>query len=586
MAATKENHARTFRRVPLRLGSHHAGEPAYSLFDRLAARAGVPARDLARDYGLNLRSIRCGRLVETVAALADVDASGLRAATLVANARKAELNGTRMERRLWDLDRNVHCPVCVQQDRERQPELASTGIARRTWWDCKVVYVCPEHGVRLEATAAHACGDGRMVPDPSGEEARRVDASWEAYLVGRFGFGPERGSDVLDDMDVDAAVISVALFGWVARFGKFERFDFQSSFADAGTIRAGYEVLANADALARFLDRLWIEDKSHYKHAKCASIYGELYRWYYYNNASAGSGNKSAFASIRRRIRDHALSRLPLGTDPKIFGEICPGRGLLPMPGSTRARRAGDHEFYRLAVGLGVLAPELAEVEWKKIGVTREAIEQVRSFQDSTISARKFATQIKAPWPVVSALVREGRLTPDMIIGSGAGRTYWFRPQTAAALLDRLAGSAPDVSEPKPRSATVTAAAAACGIQRSILIAALFDGRISASGRLIGIEGFPGILVFLDDVEALASAGAEERLLPLKQAGLRMGVEAKSVRLFAKRRIVCTSSIGRSSKRGANWLATSEIIRFGSVKGGPISGRRGGVKPGHGLRTA
>lgn len=553
---------RVLQRLPLRLGSHCAGEPAYSVFDRLGARSGTSARDLARDYGLEERSIRRGKLVETVAALADVDAADLRAATLISNARKAELNGTIMERWLWDLSRRVHCPVCVREDGERQPELAYAGVVRRVWWDCKVVHACPVHGARLEKLRMESSKDqGNVLRlDDSGEQA--VDVSWEIYLVGRFGFGPKPVSDVLDGMDIDAAIISVALFGWVSRFGKFKKFDFLSSFEDPETIGAGYKILKNSDRLSLFLDSLWIEDKNYYKHAKCTSIYGELYRWYYSNSTAPNAGNRSSFALIRERIREHALSRLPLGDNPKIFGELYSGRGLLPMPGCTDARRAGDHAFFRTAVGLGLIDPSLAEVEWKKIGVSRKAIEQVRSFREATISARELAIRISAPWSIISDLIRSDYLVPDMVVGQGFGKTFLFRSEIAAELLDRLAGTASLASLPVAGSATITEAAATCGIHRSKLIRALFDGRISASGRLGRIDGFPGILVRLDDVEALASAEAEEQLVPLKEAGLRIGVNANTVRSLARQRIVRTSSIGRSSKRGSYWLAVSEIDRF------------------------
>ena len=493
------------QRLPLRLGSYCSGEPAYSVFVRLGARSGTSARDLARDYALKERSIRCGKLVETVAALADLDTANLRAATLVLNARKVELNGALMERRLWDLDRRAHCPVCVQEDCERQPELAYAGIIRRVWWDCKVVHACPIHRVRLETLRLELPKDLGNVARLNDLGRREVDVSWEVYLVGRLGFGPKSESNVLDRMDINAVIISVALFGWVSRFGKFEKFDFLFSFKDPETILAGFNILKSSDALSRFLDRLWIEDKSYYKHAKCHSVYGELYRWYYYNNASPKSINKLSFIFIHESIREHALSRLPLGDDPKIFGELLSGRGLFPMPGHTKGRRAGDHEFFRTAVGLGLMDPGLAEIEWKKIGVSREVIEQVRTFQEATISGKELAIRISAPWPVVSNLIRSGRLVPDLMVGRGAGRRLRFRSEVATKVLDRLVGTASVASTLVVGWGTITVAAATCGIQRSKLVQALFDGRISASGRLCGIDGFPGILVRIHEVEALAS---------------------------------------------------------------------------------
>ncbi|KZC01114.1 hypothetical protein AU375_02584 [Methylobacterium radiotolerans] len=201
------------------------GEPAYEAFERLAARLGDADGDrLARSLGIDRKALRHGVGVDRVGELLGLDARSLTDATFVREARGMRLGGFVVPFRGWAPSKRV-CVRCLVQDSGDEDDGATLWKYRRTWWDLRAVDRCERHGCAL-LDACPGCGSplawrdrpprlcascGRDLLAASGASA--PDAGWEAYLVGRLGFGPARPAAILDAMPLTDALSCVLAVG-------------------------------------------------------------------------------------------------------------------------------------------------------------------------------------------------------------------------------------------------------------------------------------------------------------------------------------------------------------------------------------
>ncbi|MDP4004835.1 hypothetical protein [Methylobacterium sp. NEAU K] len=490
------NEANALKPVPLRGGPYNDGEPAYGLFERLARRAGVPPMDMALDHELRWKSILKGRAVDQVAALADVEPVRLRRSTLVLSSQQTvQLGDTVMDRRLWDYDRNVHCPECSRLDRAADIESIPLGARRRVWWDCLAIRFCHDHQRPLE-------------PRPSSDEEFKaaeliastppdasVDATWEAYLVGRLGFGPSIPKRLLDELTVVDALVSAALFGWIALHGKREHFDKTVAFRDADVFRRGFEILESEGSLSTFLDARWLETSIESARLSLKAIYGELHTYYLEGVKRPLGFCGEDHAPLRDRIVEHALSRLPLGPDPKIFRTIYPGRGLPPMPASRDKNYAWELPFFRIAVALGLLDPAWAYMEWRMIGVPIHVIEQVDAFTASTDTSAKVGSMLGLSGDEMDRLVAKRQIVPVLRTNLMHYNEFYFEKSVVAHFLDRLTRMAPVISDIPANSLLFEKWRRLRRMSRIRVVEELLAGHISAVGRLSGANGLDGIIM-------------------------------------------------------------------------------------------
>ncbi|WP_051976003.1 MULTISPECIES: TniQ family protein [unclassified Methylobacterium] len=207
-------------RVPPR-----AGEPAYEAFERLAARLGDDdGVRLARALGIDRKAVRHGSRLDELAGLLGMDPRAMAAATFVRDAHGMRLGGFSLPFRGWAPSKRV-CIRCLVGDAEADGAEPALWRYRRTWWDLRAVGRCERHGCALidgcpncgapiawrERTPRFCASCGSDLVDTSGDAA--TDAAWEAYLVGRLGFGPIRPSMALDALSSTDALSCVLAIG-------------------------------------------------------------------------------------------------------------------------------------------------------------------------------------------------------------------------------------------------------------------------------------------------------------------------------------------------------------------------------------
>ena len=428
--------------------------------------------------------------------MADVDPVRLRRSTLVVSPdQTVELDGTMMDGRLWDLDRNLHCPECSRLERLADQEAVSLGARRRVWWDCLAVEFCHEHRLRLEPSPSADEGpeesrrSSPMLADPT------IDASWEAYLIGRLGFGLRLPSQLLDELNVVDALVSAALFGWVGLFGKASHFDKTKAFRDAAVFRRGFEILESESSLLAFLDERWLETGLHGARLTFKAVYGELHTYYLEGIKRPLGFCNEDHGPLRSRIVEHALSRLPLYPDPKIFRTIHTGRGLSRMPPASGKYYAWELPFFRIAVGLGLLDPAWANVEWRMIGIPAHVTEQVNAFRASTLTSQELGKMLGIGSKDLDRLVTSRQIVPVLRTDLMHFREAYFRKSVVATFLDRLTRMAPVVSDVPTSSVSFEEWRRQRRLSRIQGIEELLGGGISAIGRLAGVAGISGILL-------------------------------------------------------------------------------------------
>jgi hypothetical protein len=162
--------------------------------------------------------------VDRVGELLGLDARSLTDATFVREARGMRLGGFVVPFRGWAPSKRV-CVRCLVQDSGDEDDGATLWKYRRTWLDLRAVDRCERHACAL-LDACPGCGSplawrdrpprlcascGRDLLAASGASA--PDAGWEAYLVGRLGFGPARPAAILDAIPLTDALSCVLAVG-------------------------------------------------------------------------------------------------------------------------------------------------------------------------------------------------------------------------------------------------------------------------------------------------------------------------------------------------------------------------------------
>lgn len=548
------------RRAPLRLGEHRGHEPAYSVLGRLARRAGVPsAREMAKDHGLDWNAVQDGLITDRVATLAGMDEGSLRAATFVRNPTTVALGDQHIGASYWQVARPVFCAGCVEADRLEDPEFAGLGLIRRAWWDLKAVHRCPRHGRRLDPTSLDAAGV-RESPDPvplaSIPIPVTLDCGWEQYLIGRLGFGNPPPREILDRISVDLAIDAVALWGAVATSGKDGPIDLPRFILDPDLMLAGYRHLASEAAFLAFLDELWRGARITGRKWGVEGVYGRIYRWL--NSRRSDEG----LAVLRSLMRRHALSRIPLGPDPILFGEACHGEGRYSIYQAFADENRSPRMFVHLAAALGEMDQGASNGDERRIGFTAETVQRVRSFVARTITADGLRRRLAMPKNLFHALVRDGVLMPELRGPDHGMREHRFAQDAASVFLERLAWSARVVSAPPTGCAPVIAAARATEVPTSTVISALVEGRLRAVGRLRGVEGFPQILVSIDEVRLLGSRERPRDSLTLEEAAKRLGLNRDTVLRLAGNGTLRSVRVAGTRNRVARWAAETDVAAF------------------------
>lgn len=261
--------------APLRLRSNPVWEPASSLLRRLASRNAYSPREFAGAYGLEFEAIRQGDRdeISRLAAVAGVDETMLHHATPrhIGNG-SWSFSGERFTKSYILPSRDRVCTACLIDDRAEEPGESRFGVRRRVWWDFAFMQRCPVHGRLLD--------EERPWNGSSDDGIRSLSSSqdsWEAYVVGRLGFGPRVEADLLDQLRLKVAVDFVATCGTAAAHGPDTQSPIVDVARDAELMRSGFEIARSEEGFRSLLRQRCATVASDREDWSTAEVFGELH---------------------------------------------------------------------------------------------------------------------------------------------------------------------------------------------------------------------------------------------------------------------------------------------------------------------
>ena len=483
--------AETSGRLPVRV-PRGEGEPAYSLFERLAAEMGArsPAA-FAAELGLDLRDVRSGRATRRLAGLAGLEPEALDLATFAVGEHSVSIRSAGIDRNHWSCLHPRVCPEC------RADDLVEHGFAwHRSWWDVIPLRRCHVHGVPLVRRDGAAPARAE-----AGARGAAAGAGGEAYVLGRIGFAPAAPCDLLDRLPVSRAIDLLELVG-AGESGRWGLRDPRRVEA-SGLLSAGYAILSGgASTFLRHLDGLVATAPAPRDHLGPGSVYGRLYRWLSSENLDP------AFAEVRTLVREHALSRLPIPAGQPVLGEAAQNQAIFSL-----AQAAG-----RMVVQKALARRFLAAVDARPIQALGNSelyaapdVEKAVTLHATTLWGAQARTLLGLSGDALGSLVKEGCLPVALGARATGTRDDRFRTEDVRRLLDAVTRDLPLLPSAPEGTRTLVAAGRSAMSSTGELVRAILDRRLRPTGRLAGMSGLAGVLVEVRAVFALHAAAARRQ---------------------------------------------------------------------------
>lgn len=547
------------RKMPLLVGVYKDWEPAYSLIGRLAARNGISAANLASDYGLSLVGVQNGRKLEVnrLAFLADVDAELLRNATMCVGgkARVAkQLRGESWNSRFSERGRGVVCAQCLEDDRIADPRGLDGGHRRRVWWDLRPLHHCPRHRHRLEPMLAK--GSSRI--DVSGEAAISHDCAWEAYVLGRLGFGDRVSSDLLDKLELEAVFELVAACGAVIVHGIACRRSAGTLIDDPIVMQSGFEAIRTKSAFLAMLKELCMKAKSILGTKTPREVFGRIYDLIDYKR-------NGSMAPLAPFVVDFASANIPKPRHSKMLGRSVEWSSVVDGKswdhGSTEEVPIARKRVIRIGSSLGLLNSNRRAIVSGN-SIPQAVVDEVLDLLKSTIGTSQLCDELGLTEKQWTLLLRAGLIEPVHRISDTGKERHRYAKDAARVFMEGLAGAAPVVARGKAGWATIFDAARG-SLPFIIIIEALMDGRLIAKCRLGGVHGLLSILVSLDEVRTLQLAVQQPKnSISVEEFARRLDMHPNIVRRLIVHGAVATVDGGSKRQR---WVDEAEFHRFDNV---------------------
>lgn len=310
-------------------------EPAYGIFNRLALRHKASNQmEFANQIGLGKSSVydlNLGRKLQTLEKLTGVDELTIRRSTFQRDEYAGWHFGNEALAKVsnWGSASTVSygrvCPACVREDMDERVGPVECRPYRRFWWDLAAIYACPIHNLFLIKSCAacrrpfggdnlslNRCSCGNKLTRKCYSAVPKDLLEVNRYIFGRLINENSSTIHILNELSIRNAIGILTKFGSQATLTSNRIVKTTDEIEKARIMTAGYEAFANwPTGFENALEKL-VSDRAPNRISP-KSAYGGMYRWL--------TANCDAdLEQIRVALREHAIKRIPLKRNTKIFG--------------------------------------------------------------------------------------------------------------------------------------------------------------------------------------------------------------------------------------------------------------------------
>ena len=493
----------------------HFDETPASFLTRLAALHRRDTVPFCSDLRLDLRGVANGE-PEAIARLSDL--SGAPTGTLIANALRPDgdalrLRGERVLRTSLRRDHLLACAACLAEDVVSSALPPRAGAWGRVQWQMTHFRTCARHGLALVEIGADASRErihdfgGRIaaalerideaVAATPPREASPLEAYLAARLDGRRGLSPW-----LDGLEFTVAATTCEMLGAVTprdrrpRLKEFTDDDWRAAGARGFAVAAGGEpaILAWLQEMRGTCERK-VGGKEELR-----GFYGKFYEWL--NRAA----QDIAYDPVREIVRRDALEWLPLASDDEVFGKPVGRRRL--------------HSIYSASIEYGLHAGTVRKVLAARglLPVGHEgktpnlvlfdagAADAVLATARDGVSLIEARDYLNADRVQTNLLHKHGFIKPAIKAvhkTAGALNGHVFRKQDLDDFLARLTRDAVEVDAAPEGAVRIAKAAKLANCGSHEIVTLILGARLAWVGRLRGVRGYSGVLVFAAEVKRL-----------------------------------------------------------------------------------
>lgn len=544
---------------------HGEGEPAFSYLSRVAAQYGVPTRDFAADMGLSFSRVIDGdpKHLTALAELTDTEPERLVAwSPIYFGNRSHGFRGHVMHAKAIKESVVRGCPDCLREDLERGTSAPERSPFIRGEWLFRPITLCAKHERPLSplwrvsakqdrydivprmAEIASAIASGAL------DQKTREPNEFDLWIANRIA---GRSSDIwLDQFSLYPAAHFCELFGralWTVEIPKSQKFAPEEAHL---AFWLGFEFAKDGESGVR----LGLSSLQEFEGAPTdgpKKKFGDLY-----DRLTFDLTNED-YAPFRNLLRDHILKTWPLGPGDDLMGEPVLTRHLHSVLTASREYGIDSRRLRKLLVSAGVVRPveQGRSDAWELF--TPEDAEPVLSRLETLVSATDLQDALLISRMNFESLRKDGYFAPKL---EGADHKPLWDLREARNFLDGLLQGAEPVYVPMHNWAYLANAAVRLRVSPGTIIRLIEEGRLHRVGKHVSRDGFPAILVTIDEVERLldrpTAPGISIQVFA-KQCGL------KEVYLGRLMRMGHTPSTeGRNPKTGAKqrFLSTEDIEAF------------------------
>ena len=480
---------------------HRAGEPAFSLLSRLAARNFCAIDEFCSDMGIDWAAVLAGER-ESVAQVAD--RSGTSAEILLAmtpchiDPRKTMLHGTVINRARVSGHGMRCCLACLAGDVADQDGQTTDLPSIRAEWLHDLNFVCPRHGKWLTTLWTEA--DHRRRYDTAAQFAeadwhRAAEADcrvtpYDLWLTSRLRGQP--GSNWLDGFDFQAATDVCDLLGRRLVRDKFPQLRDMTDVARHAAIGAAFDILSRGEeAFRAVLSEMQRGGGSPNDGSsrRFGVLYANLDRYF----------TGPAYEPFRVILRDHIFQTWPIASGQAVLGEILPARRLHSVVTASKETGVPSDRLRAMLATNGYVTPrgqgtfaawELFDANGARDFLARAA---------KAVTLKDILVLLNMSKSQVDTLRAAGFLQPSF---EGDGLAPLWDPDEARAFLSGILDDAVQVSDGDPEWEQVSAAGLRLRVPPGEIFQMRLDGRLSRFGRLQGASGYRSLLVNAEDLIA------------------------------------------------------------------------------------
>lgn len=506
---------------------HRAGEPAFSLLSRLAARNFCATDEFCNDLGIDWITVLAGE-PESVAQVADL--SGTSAEVLTAttpchlDARRTMLHGMVINRaRLSGHDMRC-CLACLAEDVADQSDQTTNLPSVRAEWLHDLNFVCPRHGTWL--TTIWSDSDIRRRWDTA---ARFGEIDWlheaaaeyrvvayDVWLASRLRGQP--GSTWLDRFDFQAANDVCDLLGRSLARDKFPQLRDMTDVDRHAAICAAFDILSQGEGAFRAV-------LSEMQRGGGSSNDGPSRRFgvLYANLDRYLTG--VAYEPFRAILRDHIFQTWPIASGQAVLGETLPARRLHSVVTAAKDTGVPRDRLRAMLATNGYVTPrgqgtfaawELFDANEAKDFLARAA---------KAVTLKDILVLLNMSKSQVDTLRAAGFLKPSF---EGEGLAPLWDPDEAQAFLSGFLNDAIQVSNGDPEWEQVSAAGLRLRVPPGEIFQMRLDGRLAHLGQLRGAAGYRSLMVNTNDL--IAARTGTDNLLNMETFAKAIGLRWPAAR--------------------------------------------------------